>query len=148
MKYLLAIATFLLSLIPALTYAGCMNQESLLALEDRWSDAFARQSVTDVRRLLHPKFVWVHDHAGMIHNSPDELLSFLSGVWRESLAENPPSADRDVKTIIHAGTGIVYGYTDAQRNGQIITYHFMRTYVIEDDSCVILAIHTMEVPEA
>jgi hypothetical protein len=67
-------------------------------------------------------------------------------------AEKPNDAtrsriSRDVKAIVLGKTAIVTGITVVDRGPSPVTYHFMRTYVEVKGKCLLLANHTMAIPD-
>ena len=136
-----------LFLTPFSVQANCINEESLLALDASFDRSISDRSLETLKIILHPSFTWVHDHASHIDNSREELLTFFAGVWERSPSAEHIRIQRDIRTLIHTYTGIVFGFTDVSRGGQDLTFNFMRTYVIEDGNCVILSNHTMEIPK-
>jgi hypothetical protein len=130
---------------PHAVFADCLEEQSIRDLDASYERAFQDLDFSWFEKTLHPQFVWVHDHATVIQRSKSELFEDL-----RAFAETSGSAQvrnqRDVEVSIVAKTAVVYGFTDVQRDGEDLTYHFMRTYSLIDDECLLLSNHTMAIP--
>ena len=61
-----------------------------------------------------------------------------------------------VSVLIAGESAVIYGFTNVQRSATFLAriggsehqrYHFMRTYTLVDGQCLLLANHTMQIPE-
>jgi hypothetical protein len=138
---------FSVSVNPAVT-ENCINEDSLIKKDAEFERLLVEKSLDGITKLLHPNFVWIHNHASRIENSRQELLTFLEDTWTRNPTAQTTRTQYDVKALIHSHTGVVFGFSDVFRNGQTFTYNFMRTYVVESGDCVILSNHTMLIPDS
>ncbi len=152
--------TGLLLLFPALVSAQCTSIELVLSLDAEFEHSLNVGSIEIVEKLLHPDFVWIHNHAVSSQESKAEFLAFFPQIiGRASLLPGNQRtgirAQHDLKVILNPGTAIIYGFTDIKRPGGLLSepdsrpllkYHFMRTYIDSGYSCLLTANHTMELP--
>lgn len=124
----------------------CLNQVHLKNLDASWERAQLELDHDFLNSLLADDFIWVHNHA----NTIDSKLTVLERVKRHLRDNNKTTKSRissDVKVIISGATGIVTGYTIVDRGPTPTTYHFMRTYAEVNGTCLLVANHTMAIPE-
>ena len=148
-KLLTAITLLCFSVVAnAAAMENCINQDSLIKKDAEFERLLVEKSLEGLTKLLHPNFVWIHNHASQIDNSRQELLDFLKDTWMKNPEAKTTRKQYDVAALIHSNTGVVFGYSDVFRNGQTFTYNFMRTYVLDSGDCVILSNHTMLIPKS
>jgi hypothetical protein len=128
--------------IPALAQNSCLQAEKLIQLDGEFEQAQLDFDLDFFKNTLAGNFIWVHNHASLI----DDKAAVLKR------AEKPNDAtrsriSRDVKAIVLGKTAIVTGITVVDRGSSPVTYHFMRTYVEVDGKCLLLANHTMAIPD-
>ena len=147
MKQIIVIITLVgLSIISASAQEGCLNQESLKKLDASWEKAQLELNFDYVKSILAEDFIWVHNHA----NTIDNKSAVLERIRRYINSNNKSTKSRiskDVKVIISGKTGIVNGITIIEKGSNLITYHFMRTYVEINGNCYLIANHTMAIPD-
>ena len=152
----------LFSLMPSILIAQeqCLSDLSIKALDAEFESAINVGSLVRIEKLLHPDFVWVHNHAGSIQETKQGFVEFFAQSFgRYSAVPLGPlqgiRAQHDVKVIRAGNSSVIYGFVEITRPGPIPagrdsrpieTYHFMRTYVYSDNGCLLLANHTMNIP--
>ena len=132
------------TLISVQAHGQCATESALRELDAGFEHALEKNDLSYFEKELAPNFVWVHDHAGMVQRSRMEVIEFLRNVNGSASQERTQT---DVRVIMSSGTGVVYGFTDVIRGGQKLTFHFMRTYAAIGGKCVLMANHTMEIPQ-
>jgi Domain of unknown function (DUF4440) len=137
--------------VPAVSAAAisCIAPAEIRQIDRRYEQALLTGNVVFLRGLLADEFVWVHDHARTI-DSRESLLQSI-----QDSRETPASKARistDVEVHRKANVAVVTGFTTVERTDEFVKrtgasrssrYHFMRTYVLVDDKCVLLANQTM-----
>lgn len=141
-----AVALFLAGAPPLSAQEACMEPESLVRLDAEWERALLERDAVRLNSLLADDFVWVHNHASAV-DSKETLLRGASGPLPEGAPVTRSRTRSGVEARVLGRTGVVSGYTLVDRGPSPTTYHFMRTYVEVDGVCLLLANHTMEVPE-
>lgn len=124
----------------------CFNQEDIKKLDASWEKAQLEFDYDFIESLLAEDFIWVHNHANTIDDKA-AVLERIKRYLRNDNKETKSRISRDVKVIIFDKTAIVSGYTIIDRGPSPVTYHFMRTYVNNNDKCYLIANHTMAVPK-
>ncbi|WP_041522156.1 nuclear transport factor 2 family protein [Gilvimarinus agarilyticus] len=129
---------------PVLASADCLEPKALQALDYRYEQALRTADREFLQHLLRPDFVWVHNLA-VAHESKAELLSRLGANY-----QRPKSREPSEVVVLRAGdTAVIHGlstvdkFTDGPRHAN--RYRFMRTYVLHDGDCYLLAGQTMKV---
>lgn len=135
----------------------CLNEESLLQQDAQYEVALLNDNYQFLEKNLHPNFVWVHNHASFVQDSREALL----GPMRKRKQNNKPAystkrTQDSVQVLLANTTAVLHGYTVVERansptdkagNKIGVRYHFMRTYYEENGKCLLLANHTMLIPE-
>ena len=136
--------------------ADCLAEDSVRRLDAEYENSLVTGDYAALERLLHPDFVWVHNHAGFIQRSREEL----AGPIRATMQSGSPAMvslsrkQNDVSVVRAGGTSVIYGFTDVTRtdsyvqktgNPKHVRYHFMRTYIEQMGECALLSNHTQEV---
>lgn len=96
--------------------------------------------------MLAVDFIWVRNHASGV----DTKASLLERVSDPAVGATGATRSRvssDVDARVLGSTGVVTGFTVVDRGSSPTRYNFMRTYVEVSGRCLLLANHTMEVPE-
>nr|WP_136250689.1 nuclear transport factor 2 family protein [Ningiella ruwaisensis] len=153
-----AAATSLLIASYATSYANanCLQEDAIRAVDAKYEKALLENDYAYLTNLLHPNFVWVHNHASYIEESREALLAPM----RQRVAEGRPShsvarTQEGVAVLIVENTAVLRGFTSVERHdtqtndsGEKLkdVYHFMRTYILYDDKCTLLANQTMAIP--
>lgn len=149
------LAVVIVSGIASALAADCSSEKQIRELDSRYERALLDGSVADLEQILHPKFVWVHNHAEFIQKSRDELVGpirLAQNAGRPSISLRRDQSD--VSVLMVAATGVAYGYTEIERTDAFVkssgspklaTFHFMRTYVSEAGRCLLISNQTMEV---
>mgnify|MGYP001820899173 CR=1 FL=1 len=144
-------AIFALAMLSGtITYAqeGCLEQHRLLSLDAQWEKALLESDVSFLESILAKDFIWVHNHASGI-DTREALLQRAADRQSGGASGNPRSRkSNNVQAIVLGSTGVVTGYTIVDRGPTPTNYHFMRTYVDVGGKCVLLANHTMAVPDS
>ena len=147
MKQIIVIVTLLtLSVVSAFGQEACLTTENLKKIDASWELAQLELDYEHVNAILSEAFIWVHNHA----NTIDDKAAVLERIKRYIKSNNRSTKSRiskDVEVIISGKTGIVSGITLIEKDSNLITYHFMRTYVEIEGNCYLLANHTMAIPE-
>jgi Domain of unknown function (DUF4440) len=148
------ISGILLFSISAISNAmpSCIAPAEIRQIDRRYEESLVTGDVVFLRGLLADGFIWVHNHAHAI----DSKESLLRGI--QSLREAPASKSRistDVEVRREENVAVLTGFTTVERTDDYVKrtgasrssrYHFMRTYVLVGDKCVLLANQTMLVP--
>ncbi len=124
----------------------CLDPTALRRLDGEWERSLLESDLAFLRTILAEDFVWVHNHASGI-DTRDALLARAAdpAVGASGAPRSRVSSDVEVRVL--GSTGVVSGFTVVDRGPGPTRYHFMRTYVEAAGRCVLLANHTMEVPE-
>jgi ketosteroid isomerase-like protein len=138
------IITFLL--VICIAKAQTKDHQTLLELDLGWEKALLASDVEFLENLLAEDFIWVHNHASLI-DGKEAVVSRAMRV-REGQVDNTKSrVSRDQTVVILGNTGVVSGYTVVDRGPSPTTYHFMRTYTKEKGKYMLMANHTMAIPD-
>lgn len=125
---------------------NCLSSEGLLAMDAAWENALLSSDTKELDTLLAEDFIWVHNHASLT-DSKAMLLQRASDPKIGATGKTRSRIQRDVSVIIKGATGVVTGITVVDRGPSPTTYHFMRTYVEINGNCLLLANHTMAIPQ-
>lgn len=98
--------------------AECLNEETLRSLDAQFEQALATGQLGYFDEALHADFVWVHNHAGMVQRSRQEVVAFLEEVSARTAESTQDRIQRDVEVMISEASGVVYGFTDVARGGR------------------------------
>ncbi|MFD2202632.1 nuclear transport factor 2 family protein [Shivajiella indica] len=142
-----AITTSLILCILTLTsVAQSQDQQKLLDLDQGWEKALLESDVQFLDNILSESFIWVHNHASLI-DGKKEVVGRAKNIQAGQADNTKGRVSRDQKVIILGNTGVVTGITVVDRGPRPVTYHFMRTYTIVDGRYLLLANHTMAIPD-
>ena len=147
MKPLGIIATLLtLATAPAWAQQSCLARDALLHRDAQWEQALLESNVDVLTTIMAKDFIWVHDHASMV-DTKASLLERASdpSVGASGFPRSRVSSDVEVRVL--GSTGVVTGFTVVDRGPTPTRYNFMRTYVEVGGRCVLLANHTMAIPD-
>ena len=131
---------------PASAQGSCLDPTALIELDGEWERALLESDAELLGRLLADDFVWVHNHASGV-DTKAALIERVSNASSSAAGATRSRVSSDVETRILGSTGVVTGFTVVDRGPGSTRYNFMRTYVEVGGRCVLLANHTMEVPE-
>ncbi len=135
-----------LSFVSAVAQESCLDPDRLASLDAGWEKALLESNVNRLGSLLAEDFVWIHNHTSGI----DSKASLIKRASDPDVGAtgNPRSRNSfDVNVIILDSTGVVTGLTVVDRGASPTTYSFMRTYVKVGGTCLLLANHTMVIPD-
>jgi hypothetical protein len=142
----LAVALVVLAAGPASAQESCLDPDALLHLDSEWERALLESDAELLRTLLAEDFIWVHNHAsavdtkaGLVERASDPAIG-TAGSARSRVQSN-------VEYLVLGSTGVVTGFTVVDRGSRSNRYNFMRTYAEVSGRCLLLANHTMEIPE-
>ena len=142
----LVIIVIVLSLASAVAQESCLDSKRLSSLDTEWEKALLESNVEFLDSILAEDFIWVHNHAA--GTDTKEILLKRASDQNVGAAWNPDSRkSKDVKVTVIGSTGIVTGFTIVDRGSTSTTYHFMRTYVEFEGNCLLIANHTMVIPD-
>ena len=142
MKYL---SLCFLLLLPLLSLAQS-SKEQLLSLDKGWEKALLESDVEFLEKLVAEEFVWVHNHAGLI-DGKEAVISRAKKIQAGQEDDTRNRTSRDQQVVILGQTGIVSGFTVVDRGPSPTLYHFMRSYAWVDGKWMLLANHTMAIPQ-
>jgi hypothetical protein len=138
--------SLILCLLAFLSVAQTPEHQKLLELDLGWEKALLESNVVFLENLLAKDFVWVHNHASLI-DGKEAVISRAKRIQDGQQNDTRGRVSRDQTVVIFGKTGVVSGFTVVDRGPSPVTYHFMRTYVKEKGKYVLLANHTMAVPD-
>jgi len=147
MKMLSTIIVFTwFSFVSAIAQERCLDPIQLKSLDAKWEKALLESDVNQLELLLAEDFVWIHNHADATDTK--KLLLKRASDPDIGATWNPDSRkSKDEKVTVIGSTGIVTGFTIVDRGSTSTTYHFMRTYIEIEGSCLLLANQTMVIPD-
>jgi hypothetical protein len=141
---------FLLALLavcaPAFS-SSCLEAPALLKLDADYEQAVRTGDTDFLAQLLSDEFIWVHNLAVEIETKPVLLARLQKAGYKQPKART--SENLTVRRLDN--TAIVTGYTTVEQfnpDGETTRasrYHFMRTYVLVDGQCQLLANKTVKV---
>lgn len=140
------LTSFILCLLTWASVAQIPDQQKLLELDLGWEKAQLESNVEFLENLLAKDFIWVHNHASLI-DGKDAVISKAKRIQDGQADNTKGRVSRDQTVVILGKTGVVSGFTVVDRGPSPTTYHFMRTYVKEKGKFVLLANHTMAIPD-
>jgi len=126
--------------------SSCIDAIQIQETDGRYEASLVEHDYAFLSDLLADNFVWVHNDASAI----DSKGSLLDGI--RTSRSGPASTSRvstDVEVRQKGSVAVVTGFTTVRRTGSVRPekYHFMRTYVLISDRCLLLANHTMRLPD-
>lgn len=142
----LLIPSLLLLLLAPHSYASCLEKKSLKQLDTHYEQAIRNGDTDFLSQLLKDEFIWVHSLASQTESKSDLLARVGDKNYQKPVARTSERV-----AVLNAGsTAVVTGYTTVEkRNGDDSTrasrYHFMRTYLLENGRCQLLASKTGKV---
>lgn len=131
---------------PASAQESCLDPEALLRLDAEWERALLESDAELLRTLLAEDFIWVHNHASAV-DTRTSLLERASDPAVGTAGSARSRTQSNVEYRILGSTGVVNGFTVVDRGSRSNRYNFMRTYAEVSGRCLLLANHTMEIPE-
>ena len=124
----------------------CMRAEHIKSLDAKWEEANLNPDPDFMESTLAEEFVWVHNHASLVDNKTAVVQRAKN--QKEIGSSNTRSRTQSkVQVAITGKTAIVTGFTVVDRDPSPVIYHFMRTYAEVEGKCLLVANHTMAVPE-
>jgi hypothetical protein len=138
--------SFILCLLAFISVAQTQDQQKLLELDLGWEKALLESNVEFLENLLAKDFIWVHNHASLI-DGKEAVISRAKRIQDGQPNDTRDRVSRDQTVVILGKTGVVSGFTVVDRGPSPTTYHFMRTYTKVKGKYVLLANHTMQVPD-
>ncbi len=131
--------------VSAVAQQSCLTISGIEELDARWEQANLHPDPAFFESLLSDNFVWVHNHASLI-DSKDDVVKRAKTQAAKGSSDTRSRVTRDVKVSITGSTAVVTGFTLVDRGPVPTDYHFMRTYVEINGSCLLVSNHTMAVP--
>ena len=125
---------------------NCLEPDQLRATDQAWEKALRVSDVEWLTKHLAEDFVWVHNHASSV-DSKSSLISRAKDPNAGATGHPLARTSRDVQILTLGNTAVVTGFTTVDRGTSSKTYNFMRTYAEVDGVCLLLANHTMGIPE-
>ena len=141
--YGLAAVLLLFAVWPVLAQESCLDPDALLRLDAEWERALLESDAERLRTLLAEDFIWVHNHASAV----DTKASLLERASNPAVGTARSRTQSNVEYRILGSTGVVNGFTVVDRGSRSNRYNFMRTYAEVSGRCLLLANHTMEIPD-
>lgn len=138
--------SLILCLLTWASVAQTKDHQKLLELDLGWEKALLGSDVEFLENLLAEDFVWVHNHASLI-DGKDAVVSKANRIQGGQADDTKGRVSRDQTVVILGKTGVVSGFTVVDRGPRPTTYHFMRTYAKVKGKYVLLANHTMAIPD-
>ncbi len=137
---------FAFCLLSMTTQAQTSDHQKLLELDLGWEKALLDSDEEFLENLLAEDFIWVHNHASLIDGK--EAVIRLAKRIQEGQDDNTKRRiSKDQTVLLLGNSGVVTGYTVVDRGPSPVTYHFMRTYAKVDGNYLLLANHTMAIPD-
>ena len=137
---------FLFLLFSYATQAQAPSKEQLLDLDIAWEKALLTSDADFLEKLLAEDFVWVHNHASLVDGKANAVAR-AKRIQAGQADNTKGRATRNQQVVMLENTGVVSGFTVVDRPPSPVTYHFMRTYVWIDGKFLLLANHTMAIPD-
>jgi ketosteroid isomerase-like protein len=139
-------ALLLLLSSPSLA-STCLQESALKQLDHRYEQAIRSADTEFLAQLLKEEFIWVHNRAVQIESKTDLLTRLQDASYQ------PPKARASEEVAVRSAgsTAVLTGYTtveqfnDDGKTTRWSRYHFMRTYILENGSCRLLAGKTVKV---
>jgi len=138
----LAVALFGAASNPVAAQDSCLDPAALIQLDAQWERALLESDGDFLATLLAEDFIWVHNHASAV-DTKSLLLERLS----DPTGDTRSRVSSDVEARILGSAAVVTGFTVVDRGSTSTRYNFMRTYVEVSGRCLLLANHTMALPE-
>jgi len=138
--------SFIICLLTLTTVAQSQDHQKLLELDMGWEKALLESNVEFLENFLAKDFVWVHNHASLI-DGKDAVVSRAKRIREGQVDNTKGRVSRNQTVVILGNTGVVSGYTVVDRGPSPTTYHFMRTYSKIKGKYMLLANHTMAIPD-
>lgn len=138
--------SFILCLLTLTTMAQSQDHQKLLEMDMGWEKALLESNVEFFENLLAADFVWVHNHASLI-DGKEAVVARAKRILEGQVDNTKGRVSRDQRVVILGNTGVVSGYTVVDRGPSPTTYHFMRTYAKIKGKYMLLANHTMAIPD-
>ncbi len=140
------VTSFILCLLTWAAVAQTQDHQKLLDLDLGWEKALLESDVGFLDNLLADDFIWVHNHASLI-DGKEAVVSRAKRIREGQVDNTKGRVSRDQTVLILGNTGVVSGFTIVDRGPSPVTYHFMRTYAKVDGKYLLLANHTMAIPD-
>lgn len=140
------VTSFILCLLTFISVAQTPDHQKLLELDRDWEKALLESNMGFLENLLAEDFVWVHNHASLI-DGKEAVIARAKRIQDGESDNTKGRVSRDQTVVILGNTGVVSGFTVVDRGPSLVTYHFMRTYSKVKGKYVLLANHTMAVPD-
>jgi len=134
--------------------SSCVGTEEIRKTDRRYEESLITGDAEFLDNLLAEEFIWVHNHAGTV-DTKESLLQKQRTRRFGPASESRDSADVEVRQ--KGSVAVVTGFTTVVRPDEFVKqtgalksakYHFMRTYVVINDECLLLANHTMQIPDS
>lgn len=140
------VTSFILCLLTFISVAQTPDHQNLLELDRDWEKALLESNMGFLENLLAEDFIWVHNHASLI-DGKEAVIARAKRIQDGESDNTKGRVSRDQTVVILGKTGVVSGFTVVDRGPSPVTYHFMRTYSKVKGKYVLLANHTMAVPD-
>ncbi len=125
---------------------ACLTADAIKNLDAKWEQTQLNANVEFLQSLLGENFIWVHNHASLIDDKAAVLKRAANQIANGS-SDTRSRVSSDVVVSITGKTAVVTGITIVDRGPTPTKYHFMRTYTEINGKCMLLANHTMAIPE-
>jgi len=129
--------------------SSCIDPTEIRRTDQLYEQSLLTGDLAFLDSLLADEFVWVHNHANMIESKESLLERIRTSQHRLA---NKSRFSSEVVVRKKGSAAVVSGYTTVERHDEFVRrtdapqsakYHFMRTYVLVDDKCLLLASQTM-----
>ncbi|WP_308363648.1 MULTISPECIES: nuclear transport factor 2 family protein [unclassified Microbulbifer] len=146
MRHLPHLIPILLLFLSPHSSASCLEEKPLKQLDTRYEQALRNGDTDFLAQLLKDEFIWVHTLASQTESKSDLLTRVGDKNYQQPVART----SKEVSVLNAGNTAVITGYTTVeQRNDDNSTraarYHFMRTYILENGQCRLLASKTGKV---
>lgn len=124
--------------------ASCLDQSALTKLDQQYEDALVNGDAAFLADLLADDFIWVHNLASLIETKSALVARVKTNTENfKARRSTVLSAHRLDNTSVLNGTSLVERVNGVGLRSS--RYQFMRTYVVREDKCYLLAVQTMKV---
>ena len=133
--------------------SSCIDPAEVRKTDQRYEESLVEGDVAFLDGLLAEEFVWVHTRSGRI-DSKESLLQRLRSPRYGPMSKSRISEEVEVRQ--KGSVAVVTGFTTVERPDEFVNgagalplskHRFMRTYVLVDGQCLLLAKQTARVTE-
>jgi hypothetical protein len=130
---------------PIFAQDSCLDPAALIQLDAKWERALLDSDADFLATFVAEDFLWIHNHASMV-DTRESLLERVSAT-AAGTGDTRSRISSDVVARVLGSAAVVTGFTIVDRGPTPTRYNFMRTYVAVSGRCLLLANHTMAIPE-